>query len=63
MFKPRSYAEISATRQAAIKAGAQLIPKGECYFCAWTKIPSRALYCSFACAQDYEAERKDLLGA
>lgn len=62
-FLPRTYAQISAARKAAILAGAPLIPKGECHMCAWKNIPPRALWCSTCCAKDYEAERKDLLGA
>lgn len=62
-FKPRSYAEISAARREAILTGAAIIPKGACHMCAWERIPSRALWCSAQCCQDYEAERKELLGA
>lgn len=62
-FKPRSYAEISAARREAILTGAAIIPKGACHMCAWEKIPARALWCSSACAADYEAERKELTDA
>lgn len=61
-FKTRPYAEIAAERRVAILAGAKLIPKSCCHFCAYA-VPKGALYCSGTCAADYQAERKDLLGA
>jgi hypothetical protein len=61
-FTPRPYVEIAAERRAAILAGARLIPKSCCHFCAYA-VPRGALWCSTLCAQDFEAERKDLLGA
>ena len=60
-FKARPYAEIAASRAARIAAGEKVIPKGECYFCAW-KFQHKELYCSFSCAESYALERKELLG-
>lgn len=58
----RPYAEIKAARQAAILARAPLIPKDRCHCCDWP-VPKSALWCATACAQDYEAEKAELLGA
>ena len=60
-FRPRPYEEIVKARQASILAGEKVgIPKGTCYFCAWS-LPKPALYCSGECAQSYMVERADLL--
>lgn len=61
-FNPKPYSEIAAERRAAILAGAKLIPKSCCHFCAYA-VPRGALWCSGVCAADYEAERKDLTGS
>lgn len=58
-FAPRLQADIIAARTAAILAGAKIYPKGECHMCAWP-FQHKELYCSTACAQDYEAERSRL---
>jgi hypothetical protein len=60
-FKARPYAQIAAERRAAILAGAKLIPKSCCHFCAYA-VPKGALFCSGCCGADYQAELKDLLG-
>lgn len=58
----RPYAEIKAARRAAILARAPLIPKGECHCCGWG-VPKLALWCSFSCAQDYAAEKAEILAS
>lgn len=56
----RPYAEIKAARQEFIRSRKQLLPTGACHMCGWN-VPPKAHYCSTACAQDYQAEIKELL--
>lgn len=56
-----SPAEQDAARRAAILAGAPIIPKGECHYCGWDRLPKGGLWCCADCASSYEAERRDLL--
>lgn len=59
IFRARPYAEIMASRRSRIVAGENIVPKGECFFCAWP-FQHKELYCSAACAAEYEAERVEL---
>lgn len=57
------YRIIKAARQAAIKAGAHITPKGRCHMCDWP-LKDDALYCSNPCTEDYMVEQIELqLGA
>lgn len=56
-----SPAEQDAARRAAILAGAPIIPKGECHYCGYQRIPKRDLWCSADCCREYEEEKRDLL--
>jgi hypothetical protein len=58
-FKARLYSDIAAARRAAIMAGAKIIPKGECHFCAWP-FQAKELWCCSECATCYETERAEL---
>lgn len=60
-YTPRPYAQIKAARQAAILAGAPLIPKCHCHMCD-RSIAARELWCSTSCADDYAKEVKELRG-
>lgn len=60
-YQPRPYADIAARRKAAILAGAPIIPKGACHYCDWRLAP-RGLWCCVSCCEEYEAEKKELLG-
>lgn len=53
-------AQIDADRQNFILARKQLIPTGCCNFCGWI-VPKLALWCSSGCAQDFAAEKAELL--
>lgn len=57
---PRSYADIAAARKAAILSGAPIHPKGTCHMCDFHVEP-KALWCSTLCAQEFHAEKAELL--
>lgn len=56
----RPYSEIMAARQEFIKGGGKPAPKEVCNFCDY-RVPRGALWCSSACAEDFDVERKELL--
>lgn len=56
----KTYAEIKAARQQLILSRKPLIPCGTCHNCGW-KVPAKAHWCSGACAEDFDAEKAELL--
>ena len=54
-FSPRLYVTIAAERAAAIRAGAKIIPKGACHYCAW-EFQAKELWCCSECSILYQAE-------
>ena len=54
-FTTRPYVEIAADRAAAIRAGAKIIPKSACHYCAWT-FQAKEIFCCAECATLYQAE-------
>lgn len=59
----KPYAEIKAARRDAILSRAPVIPKGACHHCAWELLLKGALWCSADCAEQYEAEKAEILAA
>lgn len=57
----RTRAQIDTDRQERILTGKPLLPHGECNFCGY-RIPPRALWCGYSCSQEFEQEKKELLG-
>lgn len=58
----RTREQIDTARREGILAGRKPVPTQECNFCGY-RIPPRALWCGYSCAQEYEAERRELTGA